>query len=372
MEKPAIIIDQAFNMRSGFSGEEEPRSVLTCLVGRPKMTWGCGMECVDYFIGSEAEEKSGILIIKSPLEDDGHIDDFDDIEKIWETIYSKELTINPEEHSVLIAVPGDTKEIDREKIACIMMESFNIPNLYIANKHELIMVKEAKSDGIIFDSGEKVTSIVPIKEWKEIKGQGEVYKFGGRNVNEYLIKLLNHVNVCLTTREEKKIAEEIKKQMCYVALDYEAEINKKQDNEYVLPNGDKIKLKNTIYKTGEILFNPSLIGKEEEGFAKKCIDVIQKFDSIEDKKKLYSNIVLSGGNTLLKGFDKRFEKEIKGLVPAEMKENVNVIAKENRENSAWIGGSIYSSLPLMKDLWLTKDEYMEYGSEYANTKYQKK
>ena len=70
--------------------------------------------------------------------------------------------------------------------------------------------------------------------------------------------------------------------------------------------------------------------------------------------------------------DKRFEKEIKGLVPAEMKENVNVIAKENRENSAWIGGSIYSSLPLMKDLWLTKDEYMEYGSEYANTKYQKK
>ena len=79
MEKPAIIIDQAFNMRSGFSGEEEPRSVLTCLVGRPKMTWGCGMECVDYFIGSEAEKKSGILIIKSPLQDDGHIDDFDDI-----------------------------------------------------------------------------------------------------------------------------------------------------------------------------------------------------------------------------------------------------------------------------------------------------
>ena len=371
MENPAIIIDQASNMRSGFSGEEEPRSVFPCIIGRPKMVWGCGMEIIDFYVGFKAEEKAGILNNKSPLLD-GNINDFDDIEKVWETIFTDELKISPDEHPVLLATPGSTTEIDREKIACIMMESFNIPNLYIANKHELIMIREAKPDGIIFDSGETMTSIVPIMEWKEVKGKVDVSTFGGNNVNEYLITLLNHINVCLTTREEKKIAEKMKKEMCCVALDYDAKLNNIKDNEYELPNGDKIKLKNIIYKTGEFLFNPSLIGKEEGGIAKKCFDVIQKFDSIEDKKKLYSNIVLSGGNTLLKGLNIRFEKEIKGLAQPNMKESINVISRENRENSAWIGGSIYASLPLIKDLWLTKDEYMEYGSEYANTKYQKK
>ena len=55
------------------------------------------------------------------------------------------------------------------------------------------------------------------------------------------------------------------------------------------------------FRAPELLFRPDLIGDECEGIHEVLSYAIQKSD-VDLRKTLYSNIVLSGGSTLFKGF----------------------------------------------------------------------
>ena len=70
---------------------------------------------------------------------------------------------------------------------------------------------------------------------------------------------------------------------------------------------------------------------------------------------------------MIKGFKERFTKEMKNLV--QINENVNVIAPENRNNAAFIGGSIYANLPVFKDEIISKDQYNDVGPRIAIRKF---
>ena len=63
-DKPHLIIDNGSGYcKAGFSGEEGPRAVFPCIVGRPKVPGiMVGSEQKDYFVGAQAEEKRGILL----------------------------------------------------------------------------------------------------------------------------------------------------------------------------------------------------------------------------------------------------------------------------------------------------------------------
>jgi len=66
---------------------------------------------------------------------------------------------------------------------------------------------------------------------------------------------------------------------------------------------------------------------------------------------MYNNMVLSGGNTFLKGFEQKLSSELKP-------ENY-IIANENRDISAWMGGSIVTQLNSFENMWVSKEEYYE-------------
>ena len=78
---------------------------------------------------------------------------------------------------------------------------------------------------------------------------------------------------------------------------------------------------------------------------------------------MYSNIVLSGGNTLFAGFAERLTKELTQVAPA-----VNVVASPERKFSAWIGASILGSLSTFEQMWISKAEYEEAGASIVHRK----
>ena len=88
--------------------------------------------------------------------------------------------------------------------------------------------------------------------------------------------------------------------------------------------------------------------------------MIKKYKENE-QKILYNSIVLSGGNSML-------TREIKLLAPDSMKEEVNVIASPERNESSIKGGSILSSIETFKNKWITKAEYEESGSDIVYKK----
>ena len=102
-DKPHLIIDNGSGYcKAGFSGEEGPRAVFPCIVGRPKVPGiMVGSEQKDYFVGTQAEEKRGILKLTYPIEH-GVVDDWDDMEKIWDHTFTNELRVAPEQHNIML------------------------------------------------------------------------------------------------------------------------------------------------------------------------------------------------------------------------------------------------------------------------------
>ena len=98
-----IVIDNGTNScKFGFSGDEEPRIIPTC-VGCPKYPYhSLDKEKKDFYFGTEALSKIGVFKLKYPIEH-GTIKNWDDMEKIWGNIFSK-LRVAPEEHNVLINI----------------------------------------------------------------------------------------------------------------------------------------------------------------------------------------------------------------------------------------------------------------------------
>lgn len=77
-------------------------------------------------------------------------------------------------------------------------------------------------------------------------------------------------------------------------------------------------------------------------------------------KKLF---LCEGGNTLLVGLPERLQAEIRGMVPADMRESVHVTSPKDRDFSVWSGGAVLASLPTFSTAWISQEEYEEFGPQ---------
>ncbi|KAJ0398084.1 hypothetical protein P43SY_001174 [Pythium insidiosum] len=134
---------------------------------------------------------------------------------------------------------------------------------------------------------------------------------------------------------------------------------------YELPDGNVIVIGNERFRTPEVLFQPSMIGKEASGIHDCTFQTIMKCD-VDIRKDLYCNIVLSGGTTMFPGIGERMTKELTALAPSTMK--IKVVAPPERKYSVWIGGSILSSLSTFQQMWISKAEYDESGPSIVHRK----
>lgn len=115
----------------------------------------------ELFVGPRAEEHRGLLSIKYPMEH-GIVTDWNDMERVWNYIYSKvstmklcikklaqdfvilragldginipqdQLSTFSEEHPVLLTEAPLNPRRNREKAAEVFFETFNVPALFLS------------------------------------------------------------------------------------------------------------------------------------------------------------------------------------------------------------------------------------------------
>lgn len=364
-EATSIIIDNGSGMvKAGFSGDDAPRCVFPSIIGIPRHQGVMiGMGQKDSYIGDEAQSKRGILSLSYPIEH-GVINNWDDMRKIWHHTFYNELRVSPNEQPVLCTEAPLNPKGNREKMCQIMFEEFNVPKWYLQIQAVLSLYASGRTTGLVLDSGDGVSHVVPIYEGYSLPHAIQRLDLAGRDITTYLSKILTETGMTVNTTAELEITRCIKEKLCYVSMDYENEIaNNKEEVEYIMPDESKIMIGTQRFRAPEILFNPKMNGLESKGIHESIYQAIQKCD-VDIRKDLYGSIVLSGGTTCFKNLAERIQTEVAALAPAKI--NVKVVAPAERKYSVWIGGSILASLSTFQQLWITREDYDDFGASIVH------
>ncbi|KAJ5079489.1 actin-7-related [Anaeramoeba ignava] len=363
VQNKAIIIDNGSGiMKAGFAGDDLPKVKFPTIIGRLRHEEiMIGVETQDLYIGNEAIKRKGFCTINYPIEN-GIVKNWDEMEKILNHILDSELKIKSEDHPFLLTEPPFNPKINREKTTQIMFETFDIPAFYVASQGFLSVYSSGKNIAMNIEIGDGICYTFPYYNGYTLRNGITRTNIGGRNLTDYLVRILTERDYFFESTGDKEIVKDIKEKLCYVSIDFDKEMEKSQDSSieknYDLPDGNILSIGNERFRIPEVLFKPNLIGKEKKGIHQMIYDSIFKCD-LDLRNQLFENILLTGGSSLFPGIVERIKSEIAKLAPDSL--NINIDAPSNREYSVWIGGSILASLSTFQNKWISKEEYEEFG-----------
>ncbi|MEX2683283.1 MAG: hypothetical protein Q6373_017035 [Candidatus Sigynarchaeota archaeon] len=143
----------------------------------------------EYYVGEEALQLSGVLKLAYPVEN-GIIEDFSAIEKIWHYMFYTEMRIDPTEHPVAMLYKDMTPRRDLEKIAEILFETFSVPALCLASDSNAAMAATGKKTGLVALLGDTYTSIVPCIDGLPLSREIKSLECSLHKVYQYVRRLL--------------------------------------------------------------------------------------------------------------------------------------------------------------------------------------
>eukprot|EP01007_Sphenomonas_quadrangularis_P002868 NODE_492_length_1424_cov_218.110545_g372_i0.p1 GENE.NODE_492_length_1424_cov_218.110545_g372_i0~~NODE_492_length_1424_cov_218.110545_g372_i0.p1 ORF type:complete len:368 (-),score=39.83 NODE_492_length_1424_cov_218.110545_g372_i0:249-1352(-) len=333
----AVVFDcGAFNLRAGFSGEDAPRFIL------PSTT-----ELVD-----------------------GRVTDWDSMQNTWQRLYNDCLRIPADDPSapVLLSEQSLTPGSDRERAAQILFETLRVPAVYFSPAPVLALYASGRTTGLVVDAGYHTVHAVPIFEGFSLFHAITRLELGGSHLTEFLGSELAGRGICFPKAHQRDIIGFLKEKYCEVAPDYQALTGEPPGDDSVthrLPDGSEVTLGRERFRCGEVLFEPSLIGRPQRqtlGLHTAVIQAVGKVDTPDITPQFYSNMVLAGGTSMLRGLPERLTAEVKRLLQAnDASDSVRLLTPTERKTSAWVGGSILASLPTFQDCWVSQADWKEDG-----------
>lgn len=299
-----------------------------------------GVEDLDFYIGDEAFDATGYAV-KYPVRH-GLVEDWDLMERFLEQCIFKYLRAEPEDHYFLLTEPPLNTPENREYTAEIMFETFNVPGLYIAVQAVLALaaswasrpVEERTLTGIVVDSGDGVTHVIPVAEGYVIGSCIKHIPIAGRNITSFIQSLLREREV-IPPEQSMETAKAIKERYCYICPDiakefakYDAEPNKwirqYEGINSITKQPFSVDVGYERFLGPEVFFHPEFSNPDFTTPLSEIVDTVIQNCPIDVRRPLYNNIVLSGGSTMFRDIGRRLQRDIKRSVDARLRISENL------------------------------------------------
>ena len=366
-------------LKVGMACRNIPDFVLQNVVGRPILRSDDSFskqKLKDIMICDETYDVRPYLDLQLPVEH-GVVKNWDDECLVMDYVIRNKLKINPTEHPILITEAPLNPLENKKKMLEVYLEQFGFTGLQVAPQALLVLYAQGLMSGVVVDSGDGVTHIMPIYENYILDHLVRRMDISGRDITEQLVKLLTLAGYTFHKTSDFDVVREIKEKLCFVSanIDLDRRIASETttyDVPYVLPDTRVVKISYQRFEAPEVLFHPDLLGYETPGLSELVYQTITSAGP-DLVRPLFQAIVVSGGTTMFPGLSTRLTNDLKDLVLERiLKGNkkslesykINVEDPPNRRYLVYLGATVLANLTANKsNSWITKKDLEEEGAE---------
>ncbi|KAI0303141.1 actin-like protein Arp4p [Russula brevipes] len=289
--------------------------------------------------------------------------------------------------SVLVTEPAWNTPVNRERMAEIMFEEFQVPAFYIANTGVLNAFAAGKGSALVIDIGQSTASVTPVVDGFVLrKAHADHAKSQPPPIQLFSHQLITNktaveagANPRFAVREDR-IAKTTPSLASYYenreveewiqsvggVLDQgwnEHAASQRPVRHYEFPTGFNTYFGPDRFQVGELFFAHSRDLVASNPHLPRTIPTLisQALAACDPdmRQVLMGNVVLAGGGSLFAGFGERLNNELARNFP-----HVKIHAPGNpaeRRYGGWLGGSILASLGTFHQLWISREEWQEHG-----------
>lgn len=277
---------------------------------------------------------------------------------------------------------------ERAKLASLLFEKKQSSALFFISKALCSLFATGRLNGLIVDAGAYTTEAAAIYDGYILKRTVRRVAFGGEEVTAQVRRELearlvergelpgtgislragasgpfsvltnqgsatfNSVQIDRTYRLIKEAA--------VSGAPKEEKDNSEEKYRYELPDGAAIDIK-CLVDASKVLFEKKNANPNGLELQTHLLNLLNE-THIDCRKALVTNIVLTGGNTLLPRFQKNFETAIGDGASLHVKPKVHAATKPfDRKIAPWLGASIVGSVEAFQNMWISKFEFSENG-----------
>ncbi|KAJ4725435.1 Actin-related protein [Melia azedarach] len=282
------------------------------------------------------------------------------------TIYNR-MQVKPPTQPIVVSIPichydgtENAKASRRQLKDCIhqILFDLNVPAVCAINQATLALYAARRTSGIVVNIGFQVTSVVPILHGKVMRKVGvEVMGLGALKLTGFLKLLMQQNNINFGSLYTVRT---LKENLCYVAVDYKAELTKDTQASLEIPGEGLITLSKERFQTGEILFQPHMADVRTMGLDQAvalCMDHCH-YAELAGDDAWFKTVILAGGSACLPGLAERLEKELRALLPPSISNGIRVISPPYGADTAWFGAKLIGNLSTFPGTWcMTKKQF---------------
>ncbi|MEW5306202.1 MAG: hypothetical protein WDW36_008685 [Sanguina aurantia] len=416
MHVPAIVLDCGSSFtRMGFSDNSLPSLSIPTAVGygdsaaeegthSSKPTLSPSIDDLNLPIGREALAAGKTHSIRHPIRE-GRVQNWDSMEHFLQAAIFHYLRVDPESHPFLFSEPPLAPPEDRELLAEVMFETFSVPALHIGAAPVLALYAHSSGSsgstantlsrsalpscssplltGVVVDSGDSTTTVTPVVEGVVVGGAVRSIPVAGRHATALMLQLLRGRDPP-GAAATLPVAQVLKERFAYVASSEAQEWGRQgaHPEKYVRRYGTthpqtgaayELSVSSERFLVGGLPFCPGVYAPTAaQTPLHAAVDAAVQACPIDLRRGLYANIVLAGGATAARSFDRRLGQELGALCGARLSTTSTpmlVHVRPWQPDTVWGGGALLAETAAFPGMCHTREQYMESGARVLRSGY---
>ena len=374
--KPLILDIGSYALKVGFGGEFAPRLDIPLVMGQIRSDIDFIMKKrifrelnirdvkQEYFFGQEAFYLRNHLDLKWLYDGKTILDEFF-FSKLFESAM-EEANISPANQTVLVTQPFHSNIMTQ--LGQMLFSTYGIKEIVPAFQPLLNCISGGVQTGLVVDIGFQLTQITPIIIGNIVVDGVRVVDLGGWDITDLLHRLLWDKGSFEGLQESTGIstlgiAEMIKENYGFVSRDPVAAMEEQRRGggiRFPLLLNESIAVSAERFLGPEVLFGPQ--EKAVDPLDKLIFDVVSNYDSTI-QQALLSNILLTGGTSLLPGLAERlYEELVRRFINYNYKIEITPFAKYGSPRySVFFGAAKLGAIEIPDSMKISRIDYKRSG-----------